>query len=379
MDISGHDAELRYVDTRLHNESLTLFSVHAFSLDLSPNELFRYMSSKPAKTSPSSSALQDLAIKLACSQLSDMSINQRLWPSSSSQLGIGATFQVESREAKGKKLVAVKHIKRDSADEEQFSYTAPTRERLDDVLLEVQVLLHLKTLQHPNIVEIVGFGWDEGPLPYLVLELADLGSLDKFLNEHELSWSQKELTMIQLASGLEMLHACEIIHGDIKLENVLVFSKEPYGFVAKLADFGFCLANTLGIEVYHGTSVFNPPEMCSGARTSLSNLDYSFEMADVYSYGLVAWEIVNDGGRFYSTSAIGIDPQHSNEALLFLSDLDSTKQELFPYAWKYVESLSLPETLASPLLKILEMSLRRDWGSRSEIREIREVMDLDEE
>lgn len=139
--------------------------------------------------------------------------------------------------------------------------TGSTRKGLDDVLLEVQVLCHLNTLHHGNIIELVGYGWNEGPLSFLVLEYADLGSLDAFLHENPLSWVQKELTLIQLASRLDLIHECGIIHGNIKLENILVFSKAPHGFVPKYSDFDFCLAETLGIDSYYGTRVPNPPEL----------------------------------------------------------------------------------------------------------------------
>ena len=352
-----------------------LFSEYAYSFDPSSNRDVSRASTKP-KATPRSSTLQDLVIKLASSDLSDLSSNNRLLPSIGSQLGNGATFQVERREAMGEKLVAVKHIQRDIMGGGQYSYTALTRERLEDVFREVRVLLHLNSLQHPSVVELLGYGWDQGPLPYLVLELADLGSLDNFLQENLLSWSQKELTMVQLASGLEMLHACEIIHGDIKLENILVFSEPPHGFIAKLADFGFCLSDTLGAEVYHGTRVLNAPEI------RYHNKKYALkskpEMADVYSYGLAVWEIANDGRRFYSASPIGIDAQDVDKALWFLSEMDLADQEILTYAIEFVASLSLPKTLASQFTAILRMALQRDPQSRSGIREIRQVMDPEE-
>jgi serine/threonine protein kinase len=241
------------------------------------------------------------------------------------------------------------------------------------VFLEVRVLLHLNSLQHPSVVELLGYGWDLGPLPYLVLELADLGSLNNFLQENPLSWSQKELTMVQLASGLEMLHSCEIIHGDIKLENILVFSAPPNGFIAKLADFGFCLSDTLGAEVYHGTRVLNAPEM--RYHNTKDIFKSKPEVADVYSYGLAAWEIANDGRRYYSADPIGIDSQDVDKALCFLSDMDMANQEILTYAIEFVISLSLPETLANQFTAVLRMALQRDPQSRSGIREIRQHMD----
>lgn len=357
-----------------------LLSQDGSRLELSATQLVsRVASTKTIKSLPLSSTLQDLVITLSCSKLSDLSIKDRLWPSLGSHLGQGATFEVEQREAKGRKLVAVKHIQRDGFGSGQFSYNSLTRKRLDDVLLEVQVLCHLNTLHHGNIVELLGYGWDEGPLPFLVLELADLGSLDAFLQSNELSWSQKELTLIQLASGLELLHACGIIHGDIKLENILVFSKSPDGFVPKYADFGFCLAETLGAEAYHGTRVLNPPEMRSShSKPKLQSL-YGFEMADVYSYGIATWEIANDGHRFYTTEPVGINAQDVSKALAFLFSLDASNEELLTYGVSFIQGLDLPEAIADPIIEVLTLSIQRDPNSRSSIRDVRQVMDPDDE
>ncbi|KAH7069402.1 hypothetical protein FB567DRAFT_554950 [Paraphoma chrysanthemicola] len=358
-------------------EPFRLLSQYGSRLELSAKQLVSRIAN--TESLPLSSTLQDLVITLSCSRLTDLSIKDRLWPSLGSHLGQGATFVVEQREAMGRRLVAVKHIQRDGFGSWQSSYNGLTGKRLDDVLLEVQVLCHLNTLHHENIVELLGYGWDAGPLPFLVLELADLGSLDAFLQRNELSWSQKELTLIQLASGLELLHACGIIHGDIKLENILVFSKEPDGFVPKYADFGFCLAETLGADAYHGTRVLNPPEIRNLQIKATLQSPYEFEMADVYSYGIAAWEIANDGHRFYTTGPIGIDAEDVGKALAFLFDLDTSKEELLTYGVSFIQGLDLPEAIANPVIEVLTLAIQRDPNSRSSIRDIRQVLDPDDD
>jgi serine/threonine protein kinase len=333
------------------------------------------------QTSRRLSTLHELVIKLACSNLSDVSIDDTLYPAIGAQLGTGATFSVESREAKGRKLVAVKHIEKTLLATSGYSCTGPTRKRLEAVLLEVYALLHLGSLQHRNIVELLGFGWDEGPLPYLVLEFADLGTLDGFLAKNELSSSQKEQIMLYLASGLELIHACGIIHGDVKLENILVFSDPPNGFNVKYADFGFCCSDTLGRREYHGTSVFNAPEIRRQVGRPAAETEHDFKEADVYSYGLAAWEIANDGRRYYSVDAIGIslEESHAERALSFLSELDSKNQELFKFAVMFLQDLELPPSISAPLSTVMEMSLQRDPLSRAEIRDIRLVLDPENE
>jgi serine/threonine protein kinase len=374
MNLSDEFYLSENADLDLLFEPVRLVSQYGSQLEPSVGQLFSRVSHN-TKSLSLSSTLQDLVITLACSRLVDLSIKDRLWPSLGSHLGQGATFEVERREAKGRKLVAVKHIQRGGTGSAQLSYNGSTRKRLDDVLLEVRVLCHLNTLRHENVVELVGYGWDEGPLPFLVLELADLGSLDEFLQENTLSWSQKEFTLVQLASGLELLHACGIIHGDIKLENILVFSKTPHGFVPKYADFGFCLAETLGVDAYHGTRVLNPPELRNLYSKRALQPHYDFEMADVYSYGIAAWETAHDGRRFYTADSIGIDAQDVSMALTFLSNLDATDEELLNYGVNFIEGLDLPEAIANPFIEVLKLALQRHPESRSSIRDIRQVMD----
>lgn len=323
---------------------------------------------------------QDLLITLACSDLSDVSTNERIYPSIGAYLGTGAVFAVERKEAKGRKLVAVKHIRR-HLESRQFSFSSPLiRETLEAVLLEVQVLLHLNSLQHRNIVRLLAYGWEDGPLPYLVLEYADWGSLNDFLQVNKQPWEEKDRVAIEIASALELLHACEVIHGDIKLENILVFSNRKRGFDAKLADFGFSCSTALGQPAFRGTYIINAPEIrCSGTQEMpAADEILAHEKADVYSYGLALWEILNDGRRYYSVPSIEIyvGEDESEQITNFLQSLDSSAAEIVPYALEFVRNLEgIPHEMASRATRAFELALARDPQARSEVRDIR--MELD--
>ena len=58
----------------------------------------------------------------------------------------------------------------------------------------------------------------------LVLEYADGGTLNSFLSDHyhELSWNDKYKLAYQLASAVEFIHECDIIHRDLEMFNVLI-------------------------------------------------------------------------------------------------------------------------------------------------------------
>ena len=151
---------------------------HAISAEKSTNQ-----EPQDEETSSATSSLQTLLIKLACSHLFDLAIKSRIYPEFGTPLGSGATFSVERKQAQGKTFVAIKHIiQDDDLESGTLSHSSVTKHRLDSVLLEVQALLHYPLQKHANIIELLAYGWEPGGLPYLVVEYADLGSLDSFLH-----------------------------------------------------------------------------------------------------------------------------------------------------------------------------------------------------
>lgn len=318
------------------------------------------------------SSLQAILIRLSCSRLPNMSIDGNLTQYAGAYLARGATYSVERREAEGYGLVAVKHILQDlNPYTASHSHSSTTRYRLNSVLLEVQALLHGPLQQHPNIARLMGFGWDEGGLPYLVMEYASLGSAQSFLRQQNRSLEEKVQLMSDIASGLHVLHRCEIIHGDVKLENVLIMSDSQHKFNAKLSDFGFCCSEALGNNIYLGTRLLNAPELRSA--TDFDPLDgrLAYMRCDVYSYGLAAWETINNGERFYSIDEIGISPEDLDKAESFLSRLDCTGRDLIPHAHDFVRSLNLSDSISGNLMNVFTMALCRHPEQRSEIPEIR--------
>lgn len=98
-------------------------------------------------------------------------------------------------------------------------------ERLRAVLLELKVLFHKPIREHPNIVTVHQIRWDsqDGPdliAPTLVMEYADLGPLSAFQDPSRvvLSARTKKKICLDIAKGLSHLHACGIVHGDVKSE-----------------------------------------------------------------------------------------------------------------------------------------------------------------
>src|SRR5436190_10679554 len=80
-------------------------------------------------------------------------------------------------------------------------------------------------------------------LPTLQTEYAVYGSLGSFLSTWDLAYFFKRRLILDTAEGLWALHQCSVIHGDMKVDNILIFphDDETFPFIAKLSDFGFSM------------------------------------------------------------------------------------------------------------------------------------------
>ncbi|KAL2833811.1 kinase-like domain-containing protein [Aspergillus cavernicola] len=164
-------------------------------------------------------------------------------------------------------------------------------------LIELSALAHGPLAHHPNIVKLLGLAWGSSPfdplhkLPILMVEYAQFGSLKELQESQALdSWTKLSLCL-HVASGLEALHQCGIVHGDLKTENVLVFSDERGCYIAKLADFGFSIVEKSVNEMVciGGTWPWKAPE--TNRPIERDHLKYT----DVYSFGLMVWRVACDG------------------------------------------------------------------------------------
>ncbi len=142
----------------------------------------------------------------------------------------------------------------------------------------------LKTLRHPGIVRLLGYGEDDGVL-YYAMELVDGSSLDQEL-KHGRRFTWREVTQIgaQVCRALKHAHDHGIIHRDIKPANILQDKQER----VKLADFGIArlfsnspLTTAGGIL---GTADYMSPEQASGQPVS--------DQTDQYSLGCVLYTLL---------------------------------------------------------------------------------------
>lgn len=252
-------------------------------------------------------------------------------------VGQGETFIVERCVVRNQ-VLAMKHLKTNVAPDD-----GTFRRRLQSVILELRIMRHAPLRSHPNILAVFGYGWNMKAtqiVPYLLVQYAPYGTLREYLRhfKSEISMVHKEILLGDVAAATSTLHLCGIIHGDIKLDNVLVFHSwdRPTKSIAKIADFGHSLITT-GKEDseqayirYGGTFIYNAPEVHNQKSCPIDRA--ALFKCDVWAFGLLAWETFLDGEEYVKRIA-EIEPsaiEDGNEPVLTISDrfLELAKKSL---------------------------------------------------
>lgn len=175
----------------------------------------------------------------------------------------------------------VRRFEQDSVSYALKSLKSNHLNNIDSFMQEMRIHSGLK---HPNIIELYSISLDFSCLCYL-MELASWGTLTERLHLKGSTWTVSRIIDVALcvATGLQYMHSQNILHGDLKTQNILIASSG----VAKLADFG--CAHHLDFEVLsllslNGTQKFFSPEVLSKeAPFTLSR--------DIYAFAYVLWEL----------------------------------------------------------------------------------------
>lgn len=164
-------------------------------------------------------------------------------------------------------------------------------------------------LQHPHILPLYDYGAQEDIL-YLVMAYVEGGSLGDRIDRGKLSPAETENILRQVAGALDYAHRQGVIHRDIKPDNILL-DKEGH---ALLADFGIVkiagggdsrLTVTGGLV---GTPAYMAPEQGTG-QTDISG------SADIYSLGVVVWEMLTGRQPFTAETPMQVVIKHMTEPL----------------------------------------------------------------
>lgn len=194
--------------------------------------------------------------------------------------------------------VAVKIMHSHLADDEEF------------VTRFIREAKAAAALSHPNIVAVQDQGWNQNgsPAVFLVMELVDGHTLREYLFEQG-SLSVREVIrhLIPILSALAAAHKIGIVHRDIKPENILISATGR----VKVADFGLArgelIGNSLTAEssvIMGSVSYLSPEQIQRGVADSRS---------DVYSVGILAYELLTGEKPFAGESPIQIAYRHVND------------------------------------------------------------------
>ncbi|MCR5641046.1 MAG: Stk1 family PASTA domain-containing Ser/Thr kinase [Lachnospiraceae bacterium] len=155
-------------------------------------------------------------------------------------------------------------------------------------------------LEHPNIVNIYDVGSEEG-LYYIVMEYVEGITLKTYISKKgRLSYNELISIAIQVGRGIEAAHNKNIIHRDIKPQNIII-SKEGK---VKVTDFGIAraaTANTINADIMGSVHYSSPEQARNGYVTFQS---------DIYSLGIVMYEMCTGRVPYDGDTTVAIAIQH---------------------------------------------------------------------
>ncbi|XP_044499254.1 uncharacterized protein LOC123220746 isoform X2 [Mangifera indica] len=248
--------------------------------------------------------------------------------------------------------VAIKRIKKSC-----FSGRSSEQDRLTkDFWREAQIL---SNLHHPNVVAFYGVVPNEpGGTMATVTEYMVNGSLRHALlrKDRSLHCRKKIMIAMDAAFGMEYLHLKNIVHFDLKCDNLLVNLRDPQRPVCKVGDFGLSRIkrNTLVSGGVRGTLPWMAPELLNGSSSRVS------EKVDVFSFGIAMWELLT-GEEPYANMHCGaiIGGIVSNTLRPPIPErCDSEWKKLIEECWSFDPSARPSFTEITKRLRVMSVALQ---------------------
>ena len=227
------------------------------------------------------------------------------------------------------RLVAIKMLKKDLSDDAEF------RRRFHDESQAVAML------SHPNIVAIYDVSRG-GDMDYIVMELIDGITLKQYMERRgRLNWPEALHFITQIMKGLSHAHSRGIIHRDIKPQNIMVLRDGT----VKVTDFGIaCLSNgSHPSNEAIGSAHYISPEQAKG--------DYTDNRSDIYSAGVVLYEMLTSRLPFDGDNPVSIAIQH-------FSAVPLSPREINP---------DIPEALEQTCMKAMAADRNRRYATADEM------------
>jgi len=212
----------------------------------------------------------------------------------------------------------------------------------------------LANLIHTNIVKVLNYGVEDGQ-PYLVMEFVPGGTLKEAM-ERPIAWQTAAAILAPIARALEYVHRQQIIHQDVKPSNILLDDD----FRPMLSDFGIVkmldsknennTPSAIGVGV--GTPDYMPPEQGMGK-------DVDFR-ADIYSLGLVYYEMVTGKKPFAADTPMAAVIRHITDELPLPSSIDK----------------KIPKFVESAMLRAIQKDPEDRYPSMGSFADVLELLAL---
>lgn len=229
--------------------------------------------------------------------------------------------------------VAVKILRGDLANDEKF------------VRRFQREAISASSLNHPNIVEMYDVGEDDGKY-FIVMEYLEGETLKSLIKRRgALTLSEVIDIMLQLTAGLACAHESYIIHRDIKPQNVVILEDGT----VKITDFGIAMALNSN-ELTQTNSVMGsvhylPPEQANGDGATIQS--------DIYSAGILMYELITGKLPFKGENAVEIAIKHMKEQIPSIVD----------------ERPEIPQSVENIILRACAKNPKNRYTSANEMHE----------
>ena len=272
--------------------------------------------------------------------------------------GMGAVYRAFDVEKK--RTVAIKRLSvGEQVGDTTISNPTPGRFRREFIVMQ--------RLHHPNVVEVLDFGYLDSLEPYFVMELVQGMTLSTLLRQKAIqpnlpdakSIEQSTKVWLQLCGALGFIHANGMVHRDVKPANIMLeipvvlsetseVSKDFGSLTLKLMDFGLARFADDSMDYTQagsmmGTAAYISPEQAVGGTIDLRT--------DLYSLGVIMYEMATGRAPFTSDTPWGIVRQHI---------------EANPLAPKFLNP-ALPDFINSIILNLLSKDAAQRFSSADEV------------